>query len=105
MGEISDHPTKCDRLGLFLSLTSANSLPPVEQVEDIPRPLVVDLENWPQCLYLPLSLVRLRLCLPHLSLELLERGLDQLPSLRGRLAAGGARTREANLRHHKEQEE
>ena len=74
-------------------------LAPVEQVEQVPgergqsclarrsspRLLVVDFEDRPECLNLPLALVVLGLGLPHLALELLQRGLDQLPALRGRL--------------------
>ena len=33
-------------------LTSADGLPLVEEIEDVPGPLVVDLEDWPQCLHL-----------------------------------------------------
>jgi len=77
---------------------SADGLPLVEEVEDVPGPLMVDLEDWPQCLHLSLALVRLRLGLPHLALQLLQGGLDQLPALGRRLAPGPGRA-ESHFRH------
>ena len=32
---------------------------------------MVNLEDWPECLHLPLTLMLVSLCLPHLSLKLL----------------------------------
>ena len=83
-------------------LTSADGSPFVVEVEDVPGPLVVDLEYWPQRLHLPLPLVRVRLRLLHLLLQLLQGGLDQLPSLGRALAAGGSVAQDANFGHGQE---
>ena len=44
-----------------MSLTPADGLPLVEEVEDVSAPLVMQPEDRPQRLHLPLALVRLRL--------------------------------------------
>ena len=61
----------------------------VEEVEDVPRSLVVDLEDRPECLRSALALVRLGLRLAHLRVQLLDGRLDQVPALR-RLAGSVA---------------
>ena len=89
-------------------LTSADGLPLVEEVEHVSRSLVVDLEDRPERLRLPLALVGLRLGLAHLGLQLLQGGLDQLPTLRGPLGPGGGRggvAEDADLGHREEWDE
>lgn len=72
---------------------SGDGFPAIEEIIDVAGSLVVDAENWPQRLNLPFSLVRLCLSFPHLLVQFLQRGLDQLPPLRRRLPAA------ADLRH------
>jgi len=52
-----------------------------------------NLKDWPQSLALPLALMRLVFSFPHLSLQVTQSGLDELPSLRIHRAIG------AHLRH------
>lgn len=51
--------TSCSSTGGELGLpTSADGFPFVEEVKDVPTPLMVQSENWPKGLDLPFSLVR-----------------------------------------------
>lgn len=53
----------------------------VEQVVDVARLLVVYLEDGPEHLGLAFAFVRRRLGLAHLLLQLVKRGLDELPAI------------------------
>ena len=65
----------------------ANGLAFVVEVKDVAGLLVVQLEDGPERLDLALALVRLRFRLAHLLVQLLQRGLNQIPSLRRGLGA------------------
>jgi len=65
----------------------ADGLPLVEQVEDVAAPLVVQSEDRPQGLHLPLALVRLRFGFSHLLVQLVQGRFNQLPAVRRRLPA------------------
>ncbi len=55
----------------------------VEHVVNVPAPLVVDAENRPDGFALALSLVALRLRVPHFSLKIVECSFDEVPSVGG----------------------
>lgn len=61
--------------------TFANGLPAVVEIVDVARLLVVYTIDGPQRLAFAFVIVGLAFCLAHLHVELIQRGLDQLPSL------------------------
>lgn len=64
---------------------SADGFPFVEEVVDVSTPLMMQSENWPKGLHLSLSLVRLCFSFSHLLIQLVQSGLDELPSVWRRL--------------------
>lgn len=66
---------------------SADCFPLIEEIKDVTCFLVVDPEDGPEGLHFPLPFVWLRLRFSHLLIQLVQRGLDQLPAIWGRLPA------------------
>lgn len=66
---------------------SADCFPLVEEIKDVTCFLVVDPEDRPEGLHFPLPFVWLCLSFSHLLVQLIQRGLDQLPAIWGRLPA------------------
>lgn len=64
---------------------SADGFPFIEEVEDVSTPLMMQPENWPKGLHLPLSLMGLRFSFSHFLIQLVQSGLNKLPAVRGRL--------------------
>jgi len=62
-----------------------DGFPLVEEVVEIAGALMMDLEDGPEGFDLPLALVRFRFRFPHLLLQFVQRGFDQLPAFRRRL--------------------
>lgn len=65
-----------------------NGLALPKQVIDVPRALVVDLEDWPQAFGAPLAFMRLGFRLSHLAFQLLQCRLNKLPAVRWWLSSG-----------------
>lgn len=66
---------------------SADSFSFIEKVKDVTCFLVVDPEDRPEGFHFPLPFMRLSLSFPHLLVQLIQRGLYQLPAIRWRLPA------------------
>lgn len=60
---------------------SADGFSFVEEVENVPTALMVQPEDRPQGLHLSLPLMRVRFSFSHFLVQLIQRGLDELPSV------------------------
>lgn len=71
---------------VFVEL-SADSFSFIEEIKDVTCFLVMNSEDRPKGFHLPLPFVRLSLRFSHLLIQLIQRWLNQLPAVRGRLPA------------------
>lgn len=71
---------------VFIKL-SADSFSFIEEIEDVTCFLMVNSEDRPKGFHFPLPFMRLSLRFSHLLIQLIQRGLDQLPAIGGRLPA------------------
>lgn len=74
-------------LDAVLIQLSADSFSFIEEIKDVTCFLVMNSEDRPKRFYFPFPLVRLSLRFSHLLIQLIQRWLNQLPAIRGRLPA------------------